>query len=246
MENSCGLSDVAGAQDYTGQVNTERHQEFEKILLYALPRFRSIAARWLGNHEDAEDAVQDAMLSAFTHIASFNGRAKMSTWLTAIVINAVRMQLRRRHRARLLSMDYSAKEGQPAIRDLLTDPRPTPEKTLEQFELYELAIKLTRGLAPSQRTALRFHQQNDFSIRKAATNLGVPEGTLKAQLARGRAKLTERFHKIVAKPENHSSKSDPKRHRPSACRYAPDRNQISQLPVAVITKQGGREVLVGA
>jgi RNA polymerase sigma-70 factor (ECF subfamily) len=49
-----------------------------------------MAMRWLRNPEDAEDAVQDAMLSAFKHIARFDGRAQMLTWLTAIVINAVR------------------------------------------------------------------------------------------------------------------------------------------------------------
>jgi RNA polymerase sigma-70 factor, ECF subfamily len=240
------LSTRAGAQEFTIGANTERRQEFENILSDALPRFRSIAARRLRNRDDAEDAVQDAMLSAFTHIASFNGRAKMSTWLTAIVINAVRMQIRRRLRVRVLSFDYSSKQGRPTISEGLVDPRPTPEKTLEQFELYELAIKLTRGLAPSQRTALRFQQQNDFPIRKAATKLGIPEGTLKAQLARGRAKLAERFHKTLAKPKTYRSNSDPKRHKPSARRYAPDRTQTSHLPVAVITKQGGREVLVGA
>jgi DNA-directed RNA polymerase specialized sigma24 family protein len=73
--------------------------------------------------ERTEDAVQDAMLSAFKHITSFNGRAKMSTSLTAIVINAIRMQIRRRPRVRLLSMDYSANEGQPAIAFSLIDAR---------------------------------------------------------------------------------------------------------------------------
>jgi predicted DNA-binding protein (UPF0251 family) len=100
-----------------------------------------------------------------------------------------------------LSLDYSPKEGQQAISELLVDPRPTPEKVLERFELYALALKLTRGLAPSQRAALRLHQQNEFSIRKAAKKSGVPEGTLKAQLARGRAKLAGRFHELMARPK---------------------------------------------
>ena len=189
------------------QVGPDCRQEFETILPHLLPRFRSLATRWLGNREDAEDAVQDAMLSAFTHIASFNRRAKMSTWLTAIVINAVRMQIRRRPRVRLLSMDYPASEGQPAISEVLTDPYPTPEKTAEQLELYTLAIKLTRRLPSAQRTALRSHRQNDFSIRKAAQKLGVPEGTFKAQMARGRAKLAERLRSALAKPKTGISRS---------------------------------------
>jgi RNA polymerase sigma-70 factor, ECF subfamily len=178
-----------------------RRQEFENILPQVLPRFRRIAARWLDNHADAEDAIQDAMVSAFTHIAQFDGRAKLSTWLSAIVINAVRMQMRRRRRGPMFSLDYAPKEGQQSISELLADPRPTPEKALERFELSALAIKLTRGLAPSQRAALRLRLQNDFSIRKAAKKLGVPEGTLKARLARGRAKLKGRLREVAGKPK---------------------------------------------
>ena len=57
-----------------------------------------IALRQLGNHEDAEDAVQDALVSAFCHLAQFEGRSQMSTWLVRIVINAARMSLRKRPR----------------------------------------------------------------------------------------------------------------------------------------------------
>jgi len=192
---------MAVAPEPTRETSWERRQEFENILPLVLPRFRRIAARWLDNRDDAEDAIQDAMLSAFTHITQFDGRAKMSTWLTTIVINAVRMQMRRRHRGRMLPLDHSPREGQQAISEQLVDPRPTPEKTLERFELYGLAIKLTRSLAPSQRAALHLRHQNDFSIRKTAKKLGVPENTVKAQLARGRAKLRERLHDVLAKPK---------------------------------------------
>jgi RNA polymerase sigma-70 factor, ECF subfamily len=215
-ENSGGLLAAAGGmQESKTEVIEARRQEFENILRDSLPRFRNMASRRLGNREDAEDAVQDAMLSAFTHIAGFNGRAKMSTWLTVIVTNAVRMQIRRRPRVRMTSLDWVPKEGGFAISELLADPGPTPEKTLEQFELYELAVKLTRGLVPSQRRALRLYQQNEFSIRQSATKLGIPEGTLKAQLARGRATLAERFYKTLARPKAHTSKSNSQRGRAS-------------------------------
>jgi RNA polymerase sigma-70 factor (ECF subfamily) len=187
--------------ELTSEPSSVRRQEFEDILPQVLPRFRRIATRWLENRDDAEDAIQDAMVSAFTHITQFDGRAKMSTWLGAIVINAVRMQMRRRRRSRMLSLDNSPEDGQQAISELLADARPTPEKVLERFELYALATELTSGLAPSQRAALQLSQQNDFSIKKGAKKLGIREGTLKAQLARGRAKLAERFHELMAKPK---------------------------------------------
>jgi RNA polymerase sigma-70 factor (ECF subfamily) len=187
----------AAAHEPSRQVSLERRLEFEDALSHNLPRFQRLAMRWLRNPEDAEDAVQDAMLSAFKHIAHFEGRAKMSTWLMAIVINALRMQLRRRPRHRLLPLDQPLHDDQHLISDFVADQRPTPEQTLEECELRELLIKLTSGLPPSQRMAMQLRQGKDLSIREAAGALGVPVGTLKAQLARGRATLTERLRKAV-------------------------------------------------
>ena len=116
----------------TGGAAPERRREFASILSHSLPRFRRLAMRWLRNPEDAEDAVQDAMLSASRHIAQFDGRAQMSTWLTAIVINAVRMQLRRRPRCQVMSLDQTPEHSQWSISDVISDPGPTPERTAEQ------------------------------------------------------------------------------------------------------------------
>src|SRR5258705_6815643 len=157
----------------------ERQQEFESLLPHAIPRFRRMAMRWLRNPEDAEDAVQDAMLSAFRHIAAFDGRARLSTWVMAIVINAVRMQLRRRPRCHFVSLDHAPEEGQWGISEVLADPRPTPEQTVAHSELRDLAARLTCGLPDAQRAAIRLRQRDGLSIREAAETLGVPEGTLK-------------------------------------------------------------------
>ena len=73
-----------------------RVQELTDVVSSHSLRFRRIALGHLGNAADAEDAVQDALLSALRHVDQFKGRAKMSTWLTAIVINSARMKLRRR------------------------------------------------------------------------------------------------------------------------------------------------------
>jgi RNA polymerase sigma-70 factor, ECF subfamily len=70
------------------------------VIVRHLARFRRIALRLLGNIADAEDAVQDAFLSAFTHLDQFRGQAKMSTWLTTIVISAARISCVDVHRKR--------------------------------------------------------------------------------------------------------------------------------------------------
>jgi RNA polymerase sigma-70 factor (ECF subfamily) len=201
---TCTLEDflppvvVANVQEPTRQVSPERRLEFENVLSRNMPRFQRLAMHWLRNPEDAEDAVQDAMLSAFKHIAYFEGRAQMSTWLMAIVINAVRMQLRRRLRHTLLPLDQPERDGHRTISDLVADQRPTPEQTLEKSELRELVLQLTGSLPPSQRTAMQLRQRDDgLSMKEAAEVLGVPVGTLKAQLARGRVTLTRRLRNAV-------------------------------------------------
>jgi RNA polymerase sigma-70 factor, ECF subfamily len=175
----------------------DRKQEFEHVVSRGLPRFRRLALRWLRNVEDAEDVVQDALLSAFRHIAQFNGRAQMSTWLTAIVINAARMQLRRRARSKTFSFEEVSPSGEGTISQGIADSKPTQEKDLERRELCELVIKLTGRLPRSQRAALELRVWHNLSIQQVASVQKVAVGTIKARLSRGRAELKQRFLKAV-------------------------------------------------
>lgn len=206
----CFLPPVAlpTGQELSGRVSAEHRLEFENVLSRNMPRFQRLAMHWLRNSEDAEDAVQDAMLSAFKHIACFEGRAQMSTWLMAIVINAIRMQLRRRLRHTHLSLDQPERDGQRTISDLVADQRPTPEQTLEKSELRELVIQLAGILPPSQRRAMQVRHRGDgLSMKEAAQVLGVPVGTLKAQLARGRVALRQQLRRRNSTAKGKDSKS---------------------------------------
>jgi RNA polymerase sigma-70 factor, ECF subfamily len=236
---------VAGEPGTARQASPELRMEFEKSVQQSLPQFRRVAMRWLRNPEDAEDAVQDAMLSAFKHIASFDGRARLSTWMMAIVINAVRMQLRRRSRCHFVSLDHAPEEGQWAISEVLADPRPTPEQTVAHSELRDLAARLACGLPDAQRAALRLRQRDGLSIREAAETLGVPEGTLKAQLARGRAKLVQRFQKAVGRPRTKAAIRDAALQRKEYRRPESVRCVVP-VPIAGFQQQGGYESWVGA
>jgi RNA polymerase sigma-70 factor (ECF subfamily) len=240
---------IGRGQELPGQASQEVRMEFEKIVSHRLPQFRRTAMRWLRNPEDAEDAVQDAMLSAYKHIGAFNGRAQLSTWITAIVINSVRMQLRRRPRCQVLSLDHRPEDGKSGISELLADPGPTPEQTLERSEMRNLIARMSRSLPDSQRAALRLHLGDGLSIREAAETLGVPEGTLKAQLARGRAALTQRFHKAAGKRQSRAAIPDAGAKRRDCCSgYGPDseRCEVPAPMPAFQGQQGGYEGWVSA
>src|SRR5271165_1579331 len=188
----------ATRKELCNPVVRERYIEFENLLAHELPRFQRMAMRWLRNREDAEDAVQDAVISAFTHIASFEGRARMSSWLMSIVINSVKMHLRK-NRRKMFPLDQVMEDDTRTLAELLPAPGPTPEQSCESSQIRELVYKSIADLSPTQRVALQLFNRDGLSLKQTAEVLGVPVGTVKAQLARGRGQLTQRLRKVLGK-----------------------------------------------
>ena len=144
----------------------------------------------LENAADAEDAVQDALLSAYKHIDQFRGEAQLSTWLTAIVCNSARMQLRRRPRYIHVSLDEPVGEEQEhSAAEQLADGRQSPEDECRSTELRERLKDLLPQLPPSLRKVFQLRDLDGLTTREAASLLGVADGTVKGQLAKARAKL---------------------------------------------------------
>lgn len=166
----------------------ERAQEFTNVVSRNLPMFYKRAFRFLGNAPDAEDAVQDALLSAWKHFGQFRGQAQLSTWLTAIVTNAARMQLRRRRDCYLPPEQQQGEDGL-TLSERLPDSRPGPEEACSTSEANALLISAAKQLSPTLRTTFRLRDIDGLTTKETACLLGVPEGTVKAQLARARAKL---------------------------------------------------------
>jgi RNA polymerase sigma-70 factor, ECF subfamily len=167
----------------------ERAQELDNAVSRNLPMFYKRAFRFLGNRPDAEDAVQDALLSACKHLAQFRGQAQLSTWLTAIVTNAARMQLRRRRRSSYLSLEEPKGEDGLTFSEKLPDSKPGPEEVCSTSEVHDRVVNGISQLSPTLRRAFQLRDIDGLSTKEAALVLGVPQGTLKAQLARARAKL---------------------------------------------------------
>jgi len=160
----------------------------EVITSYSL-RFHRIAMRQLSNVPDAEDAVQDALLSALTHLHQFRGEAKMSTWLTTIVINSARMK-----RRRLACMKLALHENdgqQDLLEDAVLETRPGPEEAYRERETAERLAHTSSRLSPTLRRAFQLRNVDGLSIREMADLLGVPTGTVKARLTRARMRLRE-------------------------------------------------------
>ena len=171
------------------------------------PVLYGIAFRKLRNVEDAEDAVQDALLSAFRNIHQFRGQAQFSTWLGSIVLNSARMRLRRRLNHALVSIDTEHEAGQPAWAERLEDSAPDAEETLYQKQARENLERVVEMLPVRLRTAFRLRVFEGLSIAEAATLLGVPEGTMKARVFRARALVTAQLRRALDAPQRRHAAS---------------------------------------
>jgi len=164
-----------------------------------LPLLYKTAYRYLGNPADAEDAVQDALLSAYKHMDQFRGQAQISTWLVAIVNNCARMQLRKRPRQIHVSLDEQIGNEQGyTVSERLADCGPSPEEEYRRSELHDRILEFTEQLSPTLRKAFQLRDVEGLTTGQAAAILGVVDGTVKAQVARARAKLTRLMRRALA------------------------------------------------
>jgi len=184
------VADFEGAPEALAHHHQSGVEELTNIFVDRWQSLYRIAMRQLENVADAEDAVQDAFLSAYKHLDQFKGQARMSTWVTTIVINSARMKLRRRPRNEHVALsDESQDHDSKQVLEMLRDHRPNPEEVSQRNELAEQAEGFTILMSPTLRRTFHLRAMRGLSIRDTAKILGVPNGTVKAQTARARAKL---------------------------------------------------------
>ncbi len=159
---------------------------------YQRPLFQT-ALRVLGNAEDAEDALQDGMLSAYRNLKRFEGRSQFSTWLTRIVINAALMRRRSAKARPAISLDETPREDELPATERFADNSPNPEQVYAGTELKEIVSENLEELSPLLRTAFLLREVEGYSTGEAAKKLGVTENTLKARLWRARHQLAEKL-----------------------------------------------------
>src|SRR5438445_1556502 len=159
---------------------------------YQRPLYQT-ALRVLGSPEEAEDAVQDGMLSAYRNLKRFEGRSQFSTWLTRIVINAALMRRRSAKARPAVSLDESPREDELPAAERFADDGPNPEQVFASTEIREIISENLDELSPLLRTAFVLREVQGYSTGEAAKKLGVTENTLKARLWRARHQLAERL-----------------------------------------------------
>ena len=160
---------------------------FEEIVRRHRDRLWAVALRTTGDREEAADALQDALISAFRHADSFRGQAAVTTWLHRIVVNAC-LDRHRRAAARP-TISYQATREDDTHAGL---PEPTdPHDDVAQAELRVVLQEALLQLPTDQRAAIVLVDVQGLPVDQAAEILEVAVGTIKSRCSRGRAKLAE-------------------------------------------------------
>ena len=155
-------------------------------------RLWAVALRTLTDREEAADALQDALLSAYRSAATFRGDARVTTWLHRIVVNACLDRVRRR-------------QARPTVplpdRDGVADPVDRRDVLAERETAMEVEAAMA-ALPVDQRVAILLVDVHGLPVEQAAAVLGVPTGTVKSRCSRGRARLALSLGHLRNRPES--------------------------------------------
>jgi RNA polymerase sigma-70 factor (ECF subfamily) len=190
LDNS-GQAAGAREQQLILSVQQGQPESFYELVKPYERRVYAAALAILRNEQDAEDAVQEAMLKAFANIRQFRAEARFSTWLIQITVNEALM---RRRRGRTVVMegidDRRDENSEYAPRDF-ADWREIPSETLERKEVRERLAGALATLDQKYRQVFVLRDMEHLNIQETAEALGISAASVKTRLLRARLMLRD-------------------------------------------------------
>ena len=168
----------------------QRIRSGERALFEVLMRrhnqriYRAVRAV-LKDEDEAEDAMQQAYLSAFTHLHQFEERAQFSTWMTRIALN----EAFGRRRKKMMGVEADAPEEHGEFMAAIKSPQPDPERQAYARELHEVLEQAVDTLPESYRTVFMLRDVEGLSTSETGEDLGIGDEAVKTRLHRARVMI---------------------------------------------------------
>ncbi|MEV6883163.1 RNA polymerase sigma factor SigM [Streptomyces sp. NPDC051135] len=222
------MAEGAGYDGVTDQDLLARHVEgdpdaFGELVRRHRDRLWAVALRTLGDREEAADAVQDALVSAYRAAHTFRGQAAVTTWLHRITVNACL------DRARKAASHKTAPVDDTERLEQLLEPHESASAPAERNDLHRQLLEALGTLPADQRAALVLVDMQGYPVAEAARVLDVPAGTIKSRCARGRARLLPLLTHL--RPDGSVGKTEPAAGR--------NRTQGASVPPAAGPQRAG-------
>ncbi|MBN0043289.1 RNA polymerase sigma factor SigM [Streptomyces actuosus] len=193
MAEGAGYDGVSDHELLTRHVDGDP-EAFGEIVRRHRDRLWAVALRTLGDREEAADAVQDALVSAYRAAHTFRGQSAVTTWLHRITVNACLDRARKAASRKTSPVDDTERL------ELLLEPHESASAPAERNDLHRQLLEALGTLPPDQRSALVLVDMQGYPVAEAARILDVPTGTVKSRCARGRARLLPLLTHL--RPEN--------------------------------------------
>jgi RNA polymerase sigma-70 factor (ECF subfamily) len=150
------------------------------------------------NREDAEDAMQDAFMKAYSHLDRFQEESRFYTWLVRIAANEALMRLRKR-RPNQVSLDEPIETDDDFIPQQIEDWGPSPEQRFAQTEMRDILRGVIEELTPDFRIVFVLRDVEGLSTEETAEAVGISEAAVKSRLLRARLKLRQKLDRHFRK-----------------------------------------------
>lgn len=166
---------------------------FEQLLLRYEKKVYTIAYKYMGNHEDASDLAQEALIKAYQSIGSFRGESSFGTWLGRITANKCLDELRRRKRIQVTSLDDEVELEEGSVQKELAAPGDTPEEHTMRQETVQYVQSMLNSMREEYRMVLVLRELEGYSYEEIAQQLSCSLGTVKSRISRARNYLKEQI-----------------------------------------------------
>jgi RNA polymerase sigma-70 factor (ECF subfamily) len=192
-------ADSAGTQPATPDSLIEQclsgdQAAWEMVVRQNWRKVFNVAYKFVGKHDEAEDLTQDIFLKIFKALGTFDRRANFQTWIISISRNLCIDHYRSvRKERQTIAQDVDTKDLQPASADR------GPHAIAEHQDLRAMLRQALETLPPALRTAVVLRDLQELSYQEIADRLGLPEGTVKSRINRGRIELAHQIRRLQDK-----------------------------------------------
>ncbi len=166
---------------------------FEELVNRYERKIYTIAYRLIGNPDDASDLTQEAFLKAFQGLKNFRGDSSFQTWMSRIVTNVCRDELRRRYCKPVEHLEETIILEEGEVTRQVASQDPGPEELYEKKELQELIQEMINTLTPEFRMALILRDIQGYSYEEISEQLNCSIGTVKSRINRARNYLKKKL-----------------------------------------------------
>jgi RNA polymerase sigma-70 factor (ECF subfamily) len=178
--------------DLARRIASGDHAAFEVLMRHCNRKLFRVARGILGDDADAEDAVQEAYVTAYMKLGLFRGESKLSTWLTRVVINEALGRLRKRKAERVVVPFTGYEEREAAEQAAVAlDSTASPEEATLRAEMRVLIEHKIDELPVAFRTVFMMRELEEMSVDETAECLGIPAATVRTRLFRAKGLLRE-------------------------------------------------------